>query len=150
MLSACRRLMVIAAEDIGLAYPQAITIVKSCVDAALQLGLPEARIPLSEAALVLATAPKSNSAICAIDAAMADVEIGNTGDIPLHLKDAHYKGASSLGRGADYKYPHGYPNNYVSQQYLPDNIKNKKYYNPGANKNEQTIKNYWEQVKGGR
>lgn len=150
MLSACRRLMVIAAEDIGLAYPQAITIVKACVDSALQLGMPEARIPLAEAALVLATAPKTNSAICAIDAAMADIENGNAGDIPLHLKDAHYKGASSLGRGIEYKYPHSFPNNYVKQQYLPDNIKDKKYYNPGSNKNEQTIKNYWEHVKGGK
>ena len=150
MLSACRRLLVIAAEDIGLAYPQAITIVKACVDSALQLGMPEARIPLSEAALVLATAPKSNSVICAIDAAMADIENEGTGDIPLHLKDAHYKGASTLGRGIEYKYPHSFPNNYVSQQYLPDNIKNRKYYNHGNNKNEQTIKNYWDKVKEGR
>lgn len=150
MLSACRRLMVIAAEDIGLAYPQAISIVKACVDSALQLGMPEARIPLAEAALVLATAPKSNSAICAIDEALADIEKGDTGDIPLHLKDAHYKGAGALGRGIEYKYPHSYPHNYVTQQYLPDNIKNKKYYNPGKNKNETTIKTYWEQVKGGK
>lgn len=150
MLSACRRLMVIAAEDVGLAYPQAISIVKACVDSALQLGMPEARLPLCEAALVLATAPKSNSVICAIDDAMADIERENTGDIPLHLKDAHYKGAQALGRGTEYKYPHSFPNNFVKQQYLPDNIKNKKYYNPGTNKNEQTIKNYWEQVKGGK
>jgi len=150
MLYACRRLLVIAAEDIGLAYPQAITIVKSCVDAALQLGMPEARIPLSEATLVLATAPKTNSAICAIDAAMADIENGNAGDIPLHLKDAHYKGASALGRGIEYQYPHSFPNNYVKQQYLPDSLRGRKYYNPGANKNEQTIKNYWDQVKGGK
>lgn len=147
MLTACRRLLVIAAEDVGLSYPQAITVTKACVDAALQLGMPEARIPLSEAALMLATAPKSNSAICAIDAAMADIEMGNTGDIPLHLKDAHYKGAAKMGRGIEYKYPHSYPNNYVPQQYLPSEIKNRKYYNPGNNKNEQAIKNYWEQVK---
>ena len=150
MLSACRRLMVIASEDIGLAYPQAVSIVKSCVDAALQLGMPEARIPLAEAVLVLATAPKSNSVICAIDSALADIEKGNTGDIPLHLKDAHYRGAQALGRGIEYKYPHNFDYNYVPQQYLPDNIKNKKYYNPGKNKNEMTIKNYWEQVKGGK
>ncbi len=150
MLSACRRLMVIAAEDVGLAYPQAISMVKSCVDAALQLGMPEARIPLAEAVLILATAPKSNSVICAIDAAMADIEKGDTGDIPLHLKDAHYKGAQMLGRGLEYKYPHNFPNSYVNQQYLPDNIKDKKYYNPGKNKNETVIKNYWEQVKGGK
>ncbi len=147
MLSACRRLLVIAAEDVGLAYPQAMAITKACIDSALQLGMPEARIPLSEAALLLATAPKTNSAVCAINDAMADIENGNSGDIPLHLKDAHYKGASSLGRGIEYKYPHNYPNNYIKQQYLPDAIKNKKYYNPGSNKNEQTIKNYWDQVK---
>ena len=148
MLSACRRLMVIAAEDIGLAYPSAISIVKSCVDSALQLGMPEARIPLAEAVLVLATAPKSNSAICAIDAALSDIENGVSGDIPLHLKDAHYKGAKALGRGIEYQYPHSFPNNYVKQQYLPDSIKNKKYYNAGNNKNEQTIKAYWDKVKG--
>ena len=149
MLSACRRLLVIAAEDVGLAYPQAITITKACVDSALQLGMPEARIPLSEATLLLATAPKSNSAICAIDAAMSDIESGNSGDIPLHLKDAHYKGASALGRGIEYKYPHNYPNNYIKQQYLPDSLKSRKYYNSGSNKNEQTIKSYWDNVKGG-
>ncbi|MBE7028416.1 MAG: replication-associated recombination protein A [Ruminococcaceae bacterium] len=150
MLSACRRLMVIASEDVGLAYPQAVSIVKSCVDAAFQLGMPEARIPLAEAVLILATAPKSNSAICAIDSALSDIENGVVGDVPLHLKDAHYKGAQALGRGVEYKYPHNFPYNYVSQQYLPDNIKNKKYYNPGKNKNEMAIGSYWEQVKGGK
>ncbi len=145
----CRRLMVIAAEDIGLAYPQAITVTKSCVDSALQLGLPEARIPLCEATLLLATAPKSNSAAAAIDMALADVNSSYTGDVPKHLKDAHYGGAKKMGRGLTYKYPHDYPNNYVSQQYLPDNIKNKKYYTPGANKTEQLSASYWQQIKNG-
>ncbi|MBR6729142.1 MAG: hypothetical protein IKL80_03180, partial [Clostridia bacterium] len=147
LLVACRRLMVIAAEDVGLAYPQAISIVKACVDSALQLGLPEARIPLAEATLVLATAPKSNSAICAIDAAMHDVANTNTGEVPQHLKDAHYGGAAKMGRGLTYAYPHDYPDHYVTQQYLPDAIKNKVYYQGGENKNEQTIARYWEQIK---
>ena len=147
MLIACRRLMVTAAEDIGLAYPQAISIVKSCVDCALQLGMPEARIPLAEAAILLATAPKSNSAICAIDAAMADIENKETGDVPAHLKDAHYAGAKKMGRGLTYKYPHNFPNNYVSQQYLPDKIKDTVYYVGGNNKNEETIRQYWDKIK---
>jgi len=145
--SACRRLMVIASEDIGLAYPQAATIVKSCVDSALQLGLPEARIPLSQAALLLATAPKSNSAICAIDAAMRDIESGNGGEVPIHLRDSHYGGAEKLGHGTEYKYPHDYPNHYVEQQYLPDVLKGRTYYTPGENKNEMSIATYWEKVK---
>lgn len=143
-----RRLLVIAAEDVGLAYPQAIGIVKSCVDAAFQLGFPEARIPLAEATLLLATAPKSNSAIMAIDAAMSDLAAGNTGDIPPHLKDSHYSGASKMGRGLTYKYPHSYPNHYVAQQYLPDEIKNRKYYEPGENKFEQSLKAYFDKIKG--
>ncbi len=147
MLIACRRMLVTASEDIGLAYPQAISIVKSCVDAALQLGMPEARIPLAEAAILLATAPKSNSAINAIDAAMADIQNSDTGDVPLHLKDSHYGGAKKMGRGLTYQYPHSYPNHYVKQQYLPDNIKNKRYYEGGSNKNEQAIREYWEKVK---
>ena len=147
MISVCRRLMVIACEDIGLAYPQAVSIVKACVDCAFQLGLPEARIPLAEAVILLATAPKSNSAICAIDEALADIEKGNCGEIPLHLKDAHYQGASKLGRGVEYKYPHAYPNHYVEQQYLPDIIKNKKYYVAGENKFEQNSDEYWKKIK---
>ncbi len=143
-----RRLLVIAAEDVGLAYPQAISIVKSCVDAAFQLGFPEARIPLAEATLLLATAPKSNSAITAIDSAMSDLSAGNTGDIPPHLKDSHYSGASKMGRGLTYKYPHSFPNHYVAQQYLPDEIKDKKYYEPGDNKFEQAIKVYFDKIKG--
>lgn len=147
LASACRRLMVIASEDIGLAYPMAATVVKSCVDSALQLGLPEARIPLAQAALVLATAPKSNSAICAIDAAMADIEAGDTGEIPAHLKDSHYGGAKKLGHGLEYKYPHNYKNNYIKQDYLPENLRGRKYYNPSDNKNENAIRKYWEEVK---
>ncbi len=147
MLSPIRRLMVIASEDIGMAYPNAAVIVKSCVDSALQLGLPEARIPLAQAVITLATAPKSNSVVCAIDNAMADIESGNTGDIPDHLKDGHYGGANKLGRAIGYKYPHDFDNNYVSQQYLPDNIKDRKYYQFGNNKNEQNAKQYWDNIK---
>lgn len=147
LASACRRLMVIASEDIGLAYPMAATIVKSCVDSALQLGLPEARIPLAQAVLVLATAPKSNSAVCAIDAAMADIEAGDAGEIPAHLKDSHYGGAQKLGYGIDYKYPHNYKNHYVKQEYLPQKLRGRKYYNPADNKNENAIKKYWEEIK---
>lgn len=145
--SICRRILVMAAEDVGLAYPQAITIVKSCVDTALQLGLPEARIPLAEAVILLATAPKSNSAICAIDAALDDIKKTDTGDIPLHLKDSHYSGSEKLGRGLIYKYPHNYPDHYIVQQYLPDNIKDKKYYEFGDNKTELVAKEYWRKIK---
>ncbi len=145
--SACRRLLVIASEDIGLAYPQAITIVKSCVDSALQLGLPEAQLPLGQAAILLATAPKSNSSAMAIWDAMSDVKNGIGGEPPVHLKDAHYSGAAKLGRGLTYKYPHEYPNHYVPQQYLPDKIKDKHYYNYGTNKTEQLAKQYWDSIK---
>jgi putative ATPase len=147
--SICRRLLVISAEDIGLAYPQAISVVKACVDSALQLGLPEARIPLAEAVILLATAPKSNSAVCAIDAAMADIEKTDTGDIPAHLKDSHYGGAAKLGHGTKYKYPHSYPNHYTPQQYLPDNIRDTKYYEYGDNKTEMLAKSYWDKIKKG-
>lgn len=147
LISVCRRLMVIAAEDIGLAYPTAISVVKSCVDCALQLGLPEARIPLAEAVILLATAPKSNSAICAIDEAMTDIASGDTGDIPPFLKDGHYSGAKKLGKSIGYKYPHNYPNHYVDQQYLPDKIKNKVYYTPGENKIEQAAAEYTRKIK---
>jgi len=146
LLSPIRRLLVIASEDIGLAYPMAITIVKACVDSALQLGLPEARIPLAEAVILLCTSPKSNTAICAIDAALADVRAGLAGDIPAFLKDGHYEGAKKLGNATGYKYPHSYPNNYVNQQYLPDNIKDKNYYNFGENKTEQAAKQYREKI----
>lgn len=150
MISAARRMLVIASEDIGLAYPQCAAIVKACVDSAFQLGLPEARIPLAEAVLLMATAPKSNSAAAAIDAAMTDVRAGKTGDIPAHIKDAHYGGAQKLGRGLTYQYPHAFPNHWVKQQYLPDEIKDAHYYDYGPNKTEQAAKAYWERVKGGK
>ncbi len=146
--SITRRLLVIAAEDIGLAYPQAISIVKSCTDAALQLGFPEARIPLAEATILLANSPKSNSAISAIDKALHDLNQGLAGTIPLHLKDAHYKGAQALGRGMTYKFPHDYPNHYVAQQYLPNELKTTTYYKPGTNKIEQGFVNYQAVIKG--
>nr|WP_297274972.1 replication-associated recombination protein A [uncultured Agathobaculum sp.] len=148
MISAARRMLVIASEDIGLAYPQCAAIVKACVDSAFQLGLPEARIPLAEAVILMATAPKSNSAAAAIDAAVADVRAGKTGDIPAHIKDAHYGGAQKLGRGLTYQYPHAFPNHWVRQQYLPDQIKDAHYYDYGPNKTEQAAKAYWERVKG--
>lgn len=147
LISICRRLQVISAEDIGLAYPQASLIVKSLVDSARELGFPEARIPLAEATILLATSPKSNSAYLAIDAALNDLENMTIGDIPNHLKDAHYSGACKIGRGIEYKYPHNYPNHYIQQQYLPDNIKNKTYYQYGENKFEKAIKDYWVKMK---
>ena len=147
LISACRRIMVIASEDVGLAYPQAVSVVKSCVDAANMLGLPEARIPLAEAVILLATAPKSNSAICGIDAAMADVRAGKLGDIPAHLKDSHYSGAQKLGRGLTYQYPHSFPHHYVAQQYLPDALEGRHYYEYGDNKTEQAARAYWERIK---
>ena len=145
--SICRRLLVMAAEDIGLAYPQAIAIVKACVDSALQLGLPEAQIPLAEAVILLATAPKSNSAVSAIGEALEDLSKMDTGEIPEHLKDSHYSGAQKMGYGVDYQYAHNYKNHYVKQQYLPDNIKDKQYYKYGPNKVEQAAKAYWDQIK---
>lgn len=147
LISACRRLMVIAAEDIGLAYPNAITVTKSCVDCALQLGLPEARIPLADAVIMLSCLPKSNSGICAIDEAIADIRAGRGGNVPLHLKDSHYSGASKLGRGNEYKYPHAYKNAYVHQQYIPDALLGKKYYEPRNNKTEDAYKKYMEFLK---
>ena len=148
LLSPCRRLLVIAAEDIGLAYPQAIAITKACVDAAVQIGLPEARIPLAEAALMLATAPKSNSAETAINAAMADIEHGAMGNIPRHLQNVHADSAGSAPT-ARYKYPHSYPNHYVKQRYLPEELGEKHYYEYGENKTEQAAKRYWDLIKDG-
>lgn len=148
LLSICRRLLVIASEDIGLADPKAISIVKSCTDAAMQLGFPEARIPLSQAVLYLATAPKSNSAICAIESALKDLDTKDIGELPPHLRDGHYEGAKALGRMQGYKYPHDYPNNYVEQQYMPDNFKDHSYYIPGRNKMEQLVSEYWSKIKG--
>ncbi len=147
--SICRRLLVIAAEDIGLAYPQAISIVKSCVDSALMLGFPEARIPLAEAVILLATSPKSNSAYMAIDSALSDIDSSDVGDIPSHLKDAHYGGAKKLGHGKEYKYPHSFDNNYVKQDYLPELIKDRVYYEFSDNKHEKASKDYWNKIKRG-
>ncbi len=148
MISAARRMLVIASEDIGLAYPQCAAIVKACVDSAFQLGLPEASIPLGEAVILMATAPKSNSAAVAIGAAIADVRAGRTGDIPAHIKDAHYSGAAKLGRGLTYQYPHDFPNHWTPQQYLPDELRDAHYYEYGPNKTEQAAKAYWDRVKG--
>lgn len=145
--SVCRRLLVIAAEDIGLAYPQAIAVVKACVDAALQIGLPEAQLPLAEGVLLLATSPKSNTAAKAIWKASSDVAAGKTPDPPPHLRDAHYKGAEKLGRGLTYQYPHDFPRRWVAQQYLPDALKDTVYYEYGDNKLEQAAKKYWEEIK---
>lgn len=145
--SICRRLLVIASEDIGLAYPNAISIVKSCVDTALQLGFPEARIPLAQATILLATAPKSNSCEKAIDLAIADVQSMNCGDIPRNLQNCHCDGDDAIIKGQHYLYPHDYPNHYVEQQYLPNNIKDKIYYQFGDNKQEQSALQYWSKIK---
>lgn len=145
--SACRRLMVCACEDVGLAYPQIIPIVKSAVDIAMMVGLPEARIPLADAVILVATAPKSNSGEAAIDKAMADVQSGNYGPIPRRLQNKHFDGEDAEEKGQFYVYPHDYENHWVYQQYLPDRIKNKKYYEFGPNKNEQAFKSYWDRVK---
>ncbi len=145
--SACRRLMVCANEDVGLAYPQIIPIVKAAVDTAMSVGLPEARLPLANAVILVATSPKSVSAHDAINAAMADVEAGIGGDIPRHLQNKHFDGEDAEIKGQNYLYPHSYPMHYVNQQYLPDNIKNKKYYEFGDNKNEQKFKEYWDKIK---
>ena len=147
LLSPCRRLLVIAAEDVGLAYPQAIVVTKACVDAALQLGLPEGRLPLAEAAVLLATAPKSNSAHNAIIAAMQDIDRGKVGPVPRHLQNVHADSAGT-GKVPTYKYPHVYPNHYVKQQYLPDLVKDAVYYEYGPNKTEQAAKRYWDEIKG--
>ena len=146
--SATRRLMVCACEDVGLAYPMIIPIVKAAVDAALQVGLPEARIPLADAVVLVCTAPKSNSAYKGINAAMEDVQNGNYGRIPRTLQNKHFDGEDNPHKGQFYKYPHDYKNHYVSQQYLPDDIKSRKYYEFGDNKIEQAAKAYWELVKG--
>ncbi len=147
MQSACRRLMVIACEDVGLAYPMIIPIVKSCVDAALMLGMPEARIPLADAAVLMATSPKSNSAYIALDAASADVRKGKGGDFPRHLQNVHAD-SYTMEREQGYLYPHDFPNHWVQQQYLPDELVGTRYYEYGVNKLEQSAKQYWDAVKG--
>ena len=146
LITAIRRLLCSASEDVGLAYPQAVPIVKACVDSALQLGLPEAKLPLSEAAILLATWPKSNSACMAIDAAMADVRAGRTGDIPRELQNVHADSAG-MEREQGYLYPHDFPGHWVKQQYLPNELKNRKYYQYGDNKTEQAARRYWEEIK---
>ena len=146
MPSACRRLMVIAAEDIGLAYPQIIPIVHACVEMALKLGMPEARIPLGDAAVLMATSPKSNSAHIAFDAALADVRAGKAGPIPRHLQNVHAD-TYTMEREQGYLYPHNYPNHWVKQQYLPDSLAGKTYYEYGPNKLEQAAKAYWDAIK---
>lgn len=145
--SACRRLLVCANEDVGLAYPQIIPIVKAAVDTAMMVGLPEARLPLANAVILVATSPKSVSAHDAINAAMSDIERGIGGDIPRQLQNKHFDGEDAIQKGQNYKYPHSYPGHYVNQQYLPDNIKDKKYYNYGDNKTEQKFKEYWDTIK---
>ncbi len=147
MQTAIRRLLCSASEDVGMAYPQAVSIVKACVDSALQLGLPEAQLPLAQAAILLATAPKSNSVVAAIGAARSDVKAGKTGEYPRHLQNVH---ADSAGMEQDqgYLYPHNFPGHWVRQQYLPDVLLGAQYYVFGDNKNEQAAKQYWDKIKG--
>ena len=147
IISLSRRLLVIASEDIGLAYPMAVPIVKACVDSAMQLGLPEARLPLAEAAILLATAPKSNSAIMAVDMALSDVRKGEATGFPRALQNKHFDGDEAAEKGQHYLYPHDFPNHWVQQQYLPDNLAGRKYYEYGDNKTEQISKAYWEKIK---
>ena len=146
--SACRRLMVCACEDVGLAYPQIIPIVKAAVDAANMVGLPEARLPLADAVILVATSPKSNSAHDAINAAIADVQAGRTGPIPRQLQNKHCDGEDALVKGQNYKYAHSYEHHWVDQQYLPDAIKDVRYYTYGDNKTEQAARSYWAKIKG--
>ena len=146
LIGACRRILCSASEDIGLAYPMAVPIVKACVDSALQLGLPEARLPLTEACILLATWPKSNSAYKAIAKAQADIKAGRSGSIPRELQNVHADG-TGFEREQGYKYPHDFPGHWVQQQYLPDEIRNVRYYQYGDNKIEQAAKHYWDEIK---
>lgn len=148
--SACRRLMVCACEDVGLAWPQIIPVVKAAVDAAMMVGLPEARIPLADAVVLVAQSPKSNSAYEAIDKASEDIRRGRTGNIPRRLQNKHYDGEDVKQKGQFYEYPHSYPNHWIEQQYLPDVLKDTVYYEYGNNKNEQAFKAYWEKIKNNR
>lgn len=147
LIGACRRLMVCACEDVGLAYPSLIPFVKSCVDIAMQVGLPEARIPLADAVIMVCNSPKSNSAYNAINGAMQDIEKGVSGPIPRQLQNKHFDGEDNQNKGQFYLYPHDFENHYVKQQYLPDNIKDRQYYFYGDNKNEQSFKSYWDSIK---
>ena len=149
LLSACRRLLVCAAEDVGLAWPQILPVVKAAVDSALQLGLPEARIPLADAVILVATAPKSNTGICAIDAALEDVREGRGGEVPDHLRDGHYGGAQKLGHASGYRYPHDF-GGWVAQQYLPDPLREARYYRFGENKTEQAALEFRRRQRAGR
>lgn len=147
LITPCRRLLCSASEDIGMAYPQAVSIVKACVDAAMQLGLPEAQLPLAQAAVLLATAPKSNSVSAGIAAAWADVRAGRTGDVPRELQNVHADSAG-MEREQGYLYPHNFAGHWVEQQYLPDTLKSVRYYQWGDNKTEQAARAYWEKIKG--
>ncbi len=146
LIGACRRILCSASEDVGLAWPQAVPIVKACVDSALQLGLPEAKLPLAEACILLATAPKSNTGVMAIDRAWADVRAGRTGPIPRELQNVHADG-TGFEREQGYLYPHDFPNHWVRQQYLPDALRGVQYYQYGDNKTEQAARRYWEEIK---
>lgn len=146
--SACRRLMVCACEDVGLAYPQIIPIVKAAVDIANMVGLPEARLPLADAVILVATSPKSNSGHDAINAAMADVQAGRTGPVPRQLQNKHYDGEDALIKGQNYRYAHDFPGHWVDQQYLPDALKDVRYYAFGDNRTEQAARAYWAKIKG--
>ena len=147
LISACRRLVVCACEDVGLAYPQIIPIVKSCVDIAMQVGFPEARIPLADAVIMVCLAPKSNSGVNAITAAQEDVKAGLGQVVPRQLQNKHFDGEERAEKGQHYLYPHSYPNHWIPQQYLPDDIRDKVYYEYGENKTEQAYKAYWEKIK---
>ena len=147
LASATRRLMVCAAEDVGLAYPMILPIVKACVDMAFQVGLPEARIPLADAVILVCNSPKSNSAYLAFDAAAEDIRQGKAGPVPRNLQNKHFDGEDALVKGQHYIYPHDAPSHWVNQQYLPDSLKGKKYYYYGDNKNEQAAKEYWSKIK---
>ena len=147
LIAACRRLLCSASEDVGMAYPQIIPLVKAAVDSALQLGMPEARLPLANAVILIATAPKSNSALNAIDAAIADVQAGKGLSVPRELQNTHFDGEDNSNKGQHYKYPHSYSHHWVKQQYLPDDIKDAKYYEYQDNKYEQALKEYWDKVK---
>ncbi len=147
LISACRRLVVCVCEDVGLAYPQIIPIVKSCVDIAMQVGFPEARIPLADAVIMVCLAPKSNSGVNAISAAQEDVRAGLGQIVPRQLQNVHYDGEEREQKGQNYIYPHMYPNHWVYQQYLPDDIRDHVYYEFGENKTEQAYKSYWDKIK---
>lgn len=148
LISPCRRILVMASEDIGLAYPMCVAIVKACVDSALQLGLPEGRIPLAQAVVLMCTAPKSNSAYVAINEAMADVRAGLVGEVPRCLQNCHFDSAEVKNKGQFYQYPHDFPNHYVKQQYLPDILKDRVYYRFGDNKTEEAARKYRNRILG--